>query len=152
MSGFGIRKSLLGAGALLVITTAATACTAATSTAPTTTPTRSAVTAASLPTIFTCTGQAVVRPSSIIVACADANTDLVDLRWSAWGSATTHATGTLQENDCTPNCATGHFISYRASVTLSGLLHGHYGHLRVVAPPAPDQPYDFTLTPSGPGG
>jgi hypothetical protein len=159
MTGFRIRKSVLGAGALLVIATAATACTTTAADAPPATTvsgstsvptaaatTHSVVTAESLPIVYTCEGHAVVRPSSLIVTCADANMDLVDLHWSDWGAATPHATGTLQENICEPNCAEGHFASYRASVSVSGLTHGHYERIHITAPPAPDQPYDLPLT------
>jgi hypothetical protein len=160
MTGFRIRKSVLGAGALLVVATAATACTTtaadappattvpASPSVPTTTTTHSAVTAQSLPVVYTCEGHAVVRPSSLIVTCADANMVLVGLHWSAWGAATTHATGTVQENTCEPNCAEGHFASYRASVSVSGLTHGHYERIHITAPPAPGQPYDLPLTKS----
>jgi hypothetical protein len=106
---------------------------------------RSATTTASSPIVYTCDGHAVVKPSMLIVTCADENMGLQDLHWSAWGAATAYATGTLWENSCTPNCAEGKYISYQASVTVSGLADGRYGQVHIVAPPAPGQPYDLPL-------
>ena len=60
-----------------------------------------------------------VRPSSIIVACADANLGAKDLTWSAWTSTAAKASGVVYENDCTPDCAQGVFKDYPASITLS---------------------------------
>lgn len=76
---------------------------------------------------------------------------LVDLHWTDWGDATAHATGALRENPCVPDCASSHGMdTYRASVTVSGLAHGHYTQLRIVAPGAPNQPYDLPLTTPNP--
>jgi len=60
-----------------------------------------------------------VRPASIIVACGDGNIALTHLRWQRFGGATAVAVGSYSANDCTPNCAAGHFHSYAASVVLS---------------------------------
>ena len=46
-----------------------------------------------------------VKPSSVIVACADANLELTHLHWSSFGGATATATGDYTCTDCTPNCA-----------------------------------------------
>ena len=62
---------------------------------------------------------AVVRPRSIVVACADGNFYLTGIRWSTWGSARAAGAGTGHQNDCTPNCAAGHFHTYPAMVTLT---------------------------------
>jgi hypothetical protein len=179
MARIRIRKSVLGAGALLVIAAAATAGTTTaadappatavsavtsaptttsepttttaprtttTTTPPITTTTHPTVTAQSLPVVYTCEGHALVRPSTLTVACADAGMVLVDLHWSDWGAATPHATGTFLEKTCKPDCADGGFASYRASVTISELAHGSYGQIRIIAPPAPNQPYNLGLT------
>jgi hypothetical protein len=60
----------------------------------------------------------VVRPRSIVFACADANLYATGLRWSSWG-VTARATGLAHANDCEPYCAAGHFHTYRVAVTLS---------------------------------
>ena len=60
-----------------------------------------------------------VRPATIVVACADANLALTHLRWISFGGATASASGSYHVNDCTPNCAAGHFHSYPVRVVLS---------------------------------
>jgi hypothetical protein len=60
-----------------------------------------------------------VRPPTIVVACADANLALTRLRWTSFGGATAHASGSYHVNDCTPYCAAGHFHSYPVRVVLS---------------------------------
>jgi hypothetical protein len=110
---------------------------------PTTTASRRTV-------IYTCGRRAVSKPATLDVTCADSNMNLLGLHWTGWGGPTTHATGTLLENNCTPDCATGTDIRYRASVTLNGFTHGQYTRMRIAAPSAPEQPYDFTLTKAGP--
>ena len=63
--------------------------------------------------------QSQVRPSSIILACADDNLELIALHWSAFGGAPRERERQLHVNDCTPNCAAGHFDSYPVTVVLS---------------------------------
>jgi len=60
-----------------------------------------------------------VRPATIVMACADANLALTNLRWVSFGAATAHASGSYHVNDCTPDCASGHFHSYPVRVVLS---------------------------------
>jgi len=62
----------------------------------------------------------IVRPRSIIAACADANLYFTGLRWSTWTATHATATGTAHVNDCTPSCAAGRFHTYPAHVMLSG--------------------------------
>lgn len=71
--------------------------------------------------VFDCPGQrALVEPKTFILTCADANSLLSGLSWTSWTGSLASATGTLQENDCTPYCAAGHFHSYPAIVVLWG--------------------------------
>lgn len=71
--------------------------------------------------VFDCPGQhAMVRPKSFVLACADGNSALGKLTWSAWGPGLASAQGTLVQNDCTPYCAAGHFHRYPALVVLWG--------------------------------
>jgi hypothetical protein len=60
-----------------------------------------------------------VRPATIVVACADDNLALTHLRWTSFGAATAKGAGSYYVNDCTPNCAAGHFHSYAVKVSLS---------------------------------
>lgn len=99
----------------------------ATSTSPTAVatfpPTTSATSAEALPRVYSegCPGDypATLEPTDIPLACADYNLRLTELTWSSWTAATAHGSGTLMQNDCTPNCAGGTFHSYPTTVTLS---------------------------------
>ena len=67
-----------------------------------------------------CLGKPVVQPATVILACADANFGVKKLAWIGWGGARTAATGVAYANDCTPNCAAGHFHNYSAMIVLDG--------------------------------
>jgi hypothetical protein len=60
-----------------------------------------------------------VRPARIILACGDGNAIALGLTWQRWGATRAAGTGALSLNDCTPDCAEGHFHSYPARFTLS---------------------------------
>ena len=80
--------------------------------------------------VLTCSGASVVRPRSLIVTCADANTSLQATKWSTWGAAGATGTTTFALNLCTPYCAASP-VSYfpRSSVSLSAPIatrHGNY--------------------------
>jgi hypothetical protein len=60
-----------------------------------------------------------VRPATIIVACADDNLALTALHWVSFGGTTARASGSYHVNDCSPDCAAGHFHSYPVRVALS---------------------------------
>jgi hypothetical protein len=71
--------------------------------------------------VFDCPGQpALVKPSTFIVTCADGNILFDKLSWTSWTPGLASATGTLEENDCIPYCAAGHFHAYPALVILWG--------------------------------
>jgi len=67
-----------------------------------------------------CTGKLVVKPATVVLACADGNFGIRALRWIGWGEAAAAATGTAWANDCTPNCASGHDHSYKAVIVVDG--------------------------------
>jgi hypothetical protein len=69
-----------------------------------------------------CSHKPEVRPASIVVACADANFYVNHIHWKSWGSASAVGTGTAHRNDCTPNCAAGHFHSSTVTVRLSKVV------------------------------
>lgn len=71
--------------------------------------------------IWNC-GPFVSAPATFVIACADANYELTGLHWRGWGSAHATATGTARANDCTPNCAAGHFHSYRMTAVADRLM------------------------------
>jgi hypothetical protein len=70
--------------------------------------------------VFDCSGHAVVRPKDFVLACADGNSALEKLTWTSWTPGLASAKGTLEQNDCTPYCAAGHFHNYPALVVLWG--------------------------------
>lgn len=74
------------------------------------------------PRILTCTGKTTSKPTTYTLSCADANAGWADMSWSAWGTRSATGHGILRQNNCTPNCVSGKFINYRATVTLSKVV------------------------------
>jgi hypothetical protein len=90
--------------------------------------TAGAASGTALPRVMTCAGTAVVQPTSYTIACGDGNSYLSQLHWTLWVAGGARATGTFTENDCTPYCAAGKFVSHAAKVSLSrarGTRHGY---------------------------
>lgn len=85
-------------------------------------------------------GPLVSAPKELVLACGDGNYLLANLKWRGWGSGTATATGMAQANTCTPNCASGHFRSYRMTATATRLSTcgkaRYYATLTVVYPGA----------------
>jgi hypothetical protein len=73
-----------------------------------------------------------VKPSGYIFTCADDGVGLQNLHWTTWSPALASASGTYYENQCTPDCAAGHFLKYPALVVLwgSGVVKGHQADRR----------------------
>ena len=61
---------------------------------------------------------AIVRPRSIVIACADANFYATGLKWTRWDASGAEGTGVGHENDCKPYCAAGRFHTYRLALRL----------------------------------
>jgi hypothetical protein len=71
--------------------------------------------------VFDCPAQpALVRPTTLIVTCADGGVQFDKLAWTSWTPRLASAAGALEENDCIPYCAAGHFHAYPALVILWG--------------------------------
>lgn len=47
------------------------------------------------------------------------HTELTGITWSSWGGAKAQGSGVLHNNDCTPDCASGHDDTYAAKITLT---------------------------------
>ena len=107
-----------GAIALAVLLPAAAAASAR---EPVTVASRSAGASKTTPRVLTCPGHTEVRPRSYLMSCGDANASWKNMVWTSWGPRTASGTGDLYQNDCTPNCASGHFHTYPAKVVLSGV-------------------------------
>jgi hypothetical protein len=52
-----------------------------------------------------------------VLTCADDNSYLTGLSWSRWTAGSALGQGTWHINNCTPDCAHGHFLTYPADVT-----------------------------------
>jgi hypothetical protein len=108
-------------------------------TSPTTVPTTSEPTTTAPPTTVpidsaigvygNCTTPT-VEPTEIVLACADYGERLTGLYWTSWTPTSATAIGTLVYNDCTPDCAAGHFHSVpNTTVTLTVPVRGPGGGL-----------------------
>ena len=70
--------------------------------------------------VVTCSGEMRSEPAQVDVS-ADGSGFVAGLSWSGWGTATAQGTGTLNVNNCDPNCAQGTFTGYPATVMLTNL-------------------------------
>ena len=71
-------------------------------------------------------------PTSIVVACADANYGFTNLAWTQWGNPTAYGRGTMVVNDCTPTCAAGTFKRSPVTIELYNLRDHRYHTLNGV--------------------
>ena len=65
-----------------------------------------------------------IEPKRITLACGDANAYLGKMKWSDWGTEKAKGEAFLYLNDCKPDCAGGHFVSYGAAVKLKDIETG----------------------------
>jgi hypothetical protein len=72
--------------------------------------------------LLTCSLKLATKPSSYLLSCADANASWTGVTWTAWSASSASGHGILRQNNCTPNCVSGKFIDYRATVTLSKVV------------------------------
>jgi hypothetical protein len=86
--------------------------------------------------VFNCNNQPVVAPKEYVLACADGGYLLTGLHWTTWSSRLASGYGTVVENLCVPNCASGKLGHYPADVVLWGsrAIKGgqHYAELTVI--------------------
>jgi len=77
--------------------------------------------------VLDCSFKPVVEPSTFVITCADAGTGVQDLHWTSWTPKLASGYGTFWENDCTPDCADGHFRYYPSLEVLwgSATVQGH---------------------------
>ncbi len=87
--------------------------------------------------IVDCGSKPRVRPATLIIACADANRYVSDIRWSNWGRATSSGHGFLYWNDCAPTCVAGHFHRRPLVFSATSLKsrHGRLVYTRLYAAP-----------------
>jgi hypothetical protein len=82
-----------------------------------------------------CLGHPQIRPTDIVVTCADGGFGVDRLSWVTWGGSRAVGLGSAYVNDCTPSCAAGHFHRFPAVVIASGLQrcpNGEAAYLTVI--------------------
>jgi hypothetical protein len=70
--------------------------------------------------VLDCGSTPVTAPSTFVLACADHGIGVQDLHWASWTPKLASGYGVLWENDCTPDCADGHFHHYPSLEVLWG--------------------------------
>jgi hypothetical protein len=77
--------------------------------------------------VLDCSFKPVVAPSTLIITCADAGIGVQHLHWTSWTPKLAGGYGTFWEDDCTPDCADGHFHYYPSLEVLWGnaAVKGH---------------------------
>jgi hypothetical protein len=89
-----------------------------------------------------------VQPAQISMFM-DGSRYVDDITWSGWGDAAATGTGTMEADNCIPDCAQGTYTGYPATVTISGLSpYGSeieaYSEMVVSAPTSPFPPETFS--------
>ena len=75
-----------------------------------------AAAAAPVPKLLSCTGTALVRPSAtVVLSCADGNTELKATHWRSWGPHAAVGTTDFGVNLCTPTCVASRMRFFPAS-------------------------------------
>ncbi len=68
-----------------------------------------------------CLGDPQVRPSVVVVRCADTSMTARHLKWSGWGTPVASATGLAVINDCEfEDCHTGSYSYHSVVLVISG--------------------------------
>jgi hypothetical protein len=65
-----------------------------------------------------CLSKPTVKPASIYLACADANSRLTGIVWDSWTADIATGVGNLEENTCKPDCARGTQVSRRVGISV----------------------------------
>jgi len=113
------RPRIAGALVLACLASAAAACGSGTSD-PAAAATSAAGQSKTLPQVIDCSfDKPVVRPASLILACADLGVQVEKITWNSWAPDKAEGEGTARENTCTPICAAGHYITKPVHVVLS---------------------------------
>jgi hypothetical protein len=85
----------------------------------------------SLPGVLNCKNKVVVRPSTLVLACADYNAELTKTHWATWGATRGSGTTDFGLNLCVPYCAASKVSFFPGSkVQVSApVMTKHHGHL-----------------------
>jgi hypothetical protein len=72
--------------------------------------------AAPVPKLLSCSGSALVRPAgTVVLSCADANTELSRTHWRSWGAEQAVGRTDFGVNLCTPTCVASRMRFFPAS-------------------------------------
>jgi hypothetical protein len=95
------------------------------------TPSRVPATTKAVPQVEDCgMGTNLVKPKTLVLACADANGQAVSLVWTKWDSTTARAKGVYTWNLCEPNCAASNkWGRTSADFGLGDAVHARQGWL-----------------------
>jgi hypothetical protein len=135
--GAGLELSASAGAAIVnkVTTSSAVTSRAATSKAVTASRAVTASTAQDLRyVVLNCNDKPEARPGTYVLTCADGGMYLQGLHWTSWTAKLASGYGTFWENDCTPDCAAGHFHQYPALAMLwdTAKLKGYPGDRQYV--------------------
>jgi hypothetical protein len=97
--------------------------------------------------VGSCGGEMRTEPAQLLTS-GDGSGYVRAVTWSDWGDPTASGAGTLEIDNCRPNCAQGHFTGYPATITVSGLTpYGSgkqaYADMTITAPSSPAGPYHY---------
>jgi hypothetical protein len=85
-------------------------------------PVTTTTSAAPLPEVESCNntpGAVQLRPAFIGFGCVAVNTAVTAIAWTSWTSSTASGTGTFNQNNCVPDCASGVHSTSQAAVSLT---------------------------------
>ena len=97
----------------------------------TTVPAATTTSTAPLPEVESCSnspGAVQLRPAFIGFGCVAVNTAVTAITWTTWTSSFAIGTGTFNQDNCDPDCASGVHTTSRAAVSLTDPGH-HLGRL-----------------------
>jgi len=75
-----------------------------------------------------CNGH-VFKPHSIVFACGDGNLFASKISWRSYGGQEAVGHAVVHINDCSPNCASGHFHKFRSPIRLKRIERCSDGRL-----------------------
>lgn len=84
-----------------------------------------------VPTVTICRAGPEVRPTRLVLACADENSVVRNITWTAWTSVSARGSGTEWWDDCVPAYRCGLNAHRHASVVLSRVVGGQFTRMRV---------------------
>ena len=96
------------------------------------------------PALPDCAGKPVMKPSTVILTCADAGVSVNGITWTGWGNPFAAGKGVASVNDCKPYCAAGHFHKYRIVLIAEGAQrcpNGRKAYARVIEAWIDPSPY-----------